>query len=435
MARCKTTKDACRERKELGYIRKVERRLNRLGKSEAKKKKTAPTTLNEQLHRLNAAVKSGNFSKTKKLLKVGPKQGCTRALVNTEFQGRLPLHMAIENEYGCIVELLLKNGADVNEKDQEGVAPLLKATMSQRRLWRSSTRIMRLLLAYRADVNCTQDDGISCLMCSAYKGETEKAELLLANGANPCQKSCYGQDVFSYAMCAYVHATPLPLHMLQLLLRAAGVNSHDKYGFTSLIAVCNEEDKVPPDKKTKHEVVVKDLKVLAAVRFLIGNRASVNKKDINCNTALYYAAVQGLAKTTQCLLAHDADPYPALQITRQISSQPKRSLWDTGIYSCPGYMDNIKTIRLLLKMAVVKEHTTGQQNVTTIILPGKVGYFSKSFKSRVALVSFMMCKLPEEERGNVIRGKRKSDESTRGLNIDICSLILRDLFLLTIHEY
>ena len=271
-------------------------------------------------------------------------------------------------------------------------------------------------------------------MWCAFKGEKEKAKLLLDHGANPRQVSRYGQNSLNYAMCAFVHTTPLPLDMLQSLLRTVGVNSHDNYGVTSLMAVCNEEDDVPADEKTERTVALNDSNVLAAVQVLVGNGASVNKTDIDGNTALLCAARRGLVKTTQYLLAHDAYPYQTLQITCRISSQLRR---------CPDstYMHSISTIRLLLKMAAVKEHTTtGQHNVTTKRM--KLGngsfissrtindayhmYFSKIFKERV-MVLFMMCKMHEEERG-------KRDESTWGLIVDVCHLILRDLFLFDIRE-
>jgi len=327
------------------------------------------------------------------------------------------------------------------------------------KLWGDPARIVRMLLEHLADVNCTQKDGISPLMGALYKGRKERAKFLIEHGANLRQVTRYGQNPLNYAVCAYVHATPLPLDMLQLLLCTVGVNSHDNYGVTSLIAVCNEEDNVLTDGNPKHTVAEKDSKVFAAVQFLVTNGASLNERDINGKTAIDYAARQGLAETTRYLLVHGADPYAALQITREISSRLRRCR-NTSMYR-----DNIRTIRILLKMAVVKEeHTTGNQNVTTkirklnngsfilprevrklnngsFILPREVNdayhrLFSQDFKARV-VVLFMMCKLPEKERGNVICGKRERDEDepTRGLNFDVCSLILRGLFLRAMHEY
>jgi len=228
--------------------------------------------------RLFEAVNRGDFNGAEEILKVGLTPKRTRALVNTTFQDRLPLGCAIEHGYLDLVELLLQNGADVNKKDQKGISPL-----------------------------------IHCV----YEGQHRNAKLLLASDANLRQVCGDGKNLLNYAMRAFVHATRVRLNLLQDLLSTLGVDSVDNNGVTSLIAVCKEEA----------DVAVRDSKVLNAVKFLVRNGASVNAKDTEGNTALYYAVENGLPKTTMYLIQQGANEWSIRKISKKythISFAPRK---------------------------------------------------------------------------------------------------------------
>lgn len=53
-----------------------------------------------------------------------------------DFQGRTPLHIAVLSGHDAIVSLLLRNGADVNARDQWGITPLRRAELlTEYRRW------------------------------------------------------------------------------------------------------------------------------------------------------------------------------------------------------------------------------------------------------------------------------------------------------------
>lgn len=78
----------------------------------------------------------------------------------------------------AIVELLLKKGAPVNVKTQEGRTPLHVAVDS-------SPHLVQLLLKYGTDANVATEDGITPLMQAASRGDRELVEILLVAGADP----------------------------------------------------------------------------------------------------------------------------------------------------------------------------------------------------------------------------------------------------------
>ncbi len=77
-----------------------------------------------------------------------------------------------------ILELLIRAGADVNGKDEEGMTPLMTA------IDRGQKRIVEFLLAEGADVNLKEDMmGGTPLMAAAFQGKKEMVALLIAKGA------------------------------------------------------------------------------------------------------------------------------------------------------------------------------------------------------------------------------------------------------------
>jgi hypothetical protein len=77
----------------------------------------------------------------------------------------------------AIVELLLKKGAPVNAKTQEGMTPL--------HVIEPNLDLVRLLLKYGADPNVATTAGITPLMQAAARGDRELVEILLVAGADP----------------------------------------------------------------------------------------------------------------------------------------------------------------------------------------------------------------------------------------------------------
>ena len=70
------------------------------------------------------------------------------------------------------IEKLIKKGADVNAKDENG-APVLMAAAAN-----GQTEIVKMLLDKGADVNVKDKDGKTALMYAADRGHTDIVKLL-----------------------------------------------------------------------------------------------------------------------------------------------------------------------------------------------------------------------------------------------------------------
>ena len=89
-------------------------------------------------------------------------------------RGRTALLAASENENLKILSLLLKVGADVNAKDNNGVTALMVATLN-------NAEAVSLLLEAGADVNAKTEWGMTALMIAASLNKTPEILSLLLN--------------------------------------------------------------------------------------------------------------------------------------------------------------------------------------------------------------------------------------------------------------
>ncbi len=83
------------------------------------------------------------------------------------------LHRAVLEERADIVELLAREGVDVNAKNRYGETPLHMAAKI------NSPQVVETLLSLGADFGLADEQGNSPLMVAIYRGHTEAAELLI----------------------------------------------------------------------------------------------------------------------------------------------------------------------------------------------------------------------------------------------------------------
>ena len=95
---------------------------------------------------------------------------------------RTPLHYAADEGHRPVVELLIKNGANVNLKDDEtdarGETPLHLAAA------KGHVPVVELLIKNGANVNAKDESGRTTLHWVSIEGHKEAAKLLIANGAD-----------------------------------------------------------------------------------------------------------------------------------------------------------------------------------------------------------------------------------------------------------
>lgn len=105
------------------------------------------------------------------------------SVVATTTGGLTALHMAAEAGHEHAVALLLRAGANVDKKDQEGWTPLHRASKQ------GKESIVRLLLSHKADCNVPDQGGWTALHCAAAGGHVETTLKLLDGGADMYAKS------------------------------------------------------------------------------------------------------------------------------------------------------------------------------------------------------------------------------------------------------
>ena len=118
---------------------------------------------------LHNAVRKNNLRRVDFLIKNGAEVDAK------DENGRTPLHVASNINNLQIVELLTRNGAKVDAKDKNGRTPLLGT---------DDLEIVKLLLRAGADVNATDSNNNTLLSENAQEGNTEIVEYLINYGAD-----------------------------------------------------------------------------------------------------------------------------------------------------------------------------------------------------------------------------------------------------------
>ena len=118
--------------------------------------------------------------------------------------GNTPLMHAVTTRQKTCVQTLLKSGADTNITDNENATPLIVISERGSGLYASNTpetrfEILQLLLAHKADVNKTDKYGESALMRASWFGEEKSLALLLQAGADVSLKNNKGKTALDMA--------------------------------------------------------------------------------------------------------------------------------------------------------------------------------------------------------------------------------------------
>ncbi|MEM9409776.1 MAG: ankyrin repeat domain-containing protein [Planctomycetota bacterium] len=139
--------------------------------------------------------------------------------------------------YGCkeVVEVLIMNGANIDFADKNcgGQTTLMWAARSGR----SPKQKVKMLIAAGADIYKTTDRGSDLLMSAAGSGNTEVVELLLGLGMKP---DAVNENGYTALMAAAGKGSP---KIIELLIAAgAKVNAVDNRKRTALMFAANGFD-------------------------------------------------------------------------------------------------------------------------------------------------------------------------------------------------
>mmetsp|Transcript_6714 Transcript_6714/g.8776 ORF Transcript_6714/g.8776 Transcript_6714/m.8776 type:complete len:582 (-) Transcript_6714:1574-3319(-) len=237
-----------------------------------------------------------------------------------------------------IVQVLLNNGANVNELNNDGTSPLILALKQPECEDRES--FIQLLLENGADqaIGISADDnGMSPLMLSAAEGNLNISRMLIKYGGDKSLKDVDGAGVMYYAVknlsvcdqgeedSEFVDTKDYASVSAFFIETGIEVDNADRNGITPLILACEENNlecakqllatgKVNVDLETTEGNTALHHAVKSAnvelVRLLLCNKANVDKANNNGLRPLHWA-VQNPSQSREVielLLQYGADP-------------------------------------------------------------------------------------------------------------------------------
>ena len=116
-----------------------------------------------------------------------------QSLANNETNKRGGLIRAVAKGDTAVVEQLLSNGVDVNQRNSRGITPLMAAA------YKGNVELTKLFVEKGADVNARSNKGGTPLMAAVQSGNKELVKFLLDSGADANAQDQMGLNAFHFA--------------------------------------------------------------------------------------------------------------------------------------------------------------------------------------------------------------------------------------------
>ncbi len=214
------------------------------------------------------------------------------------YDGLTALMWAARHGHADVVEVLMKHGADVNAKNNDGWTALMHSALND------EAEAAEVLLAHGANVNVKDNNGTTALMSAAQEGKTEVVEALLKHGADVNVKNNNGKTALMFAEEGR-HREIISL------IRSHGAKKSKPEPPVQVTEPVHKEQPVPKPKP----LLMSNYDFIALcksgdavkVEEAITNGADVNAKNNEGKTALMWAAMFGHADVAEILLKHGAN--------------------------------------------------------------------------------------------------------------------------------
>ena len=226
--------------------------------------------------------------------------------------GQRALMIASSNGYSETVKLLLEHKANVDAQNADGWSSLMFACL------KGESETARVPLEYRANLNEQNKDGLSALMITSREGHTETVKLLLCYSASVNDQN---KDRMSALMIASLEGHTETVKLL--LCYSASVNDRNKDGMSALMIASREGH-------------------TETVKLLLCYSANVNDQNKDGMSALMIASREGHTETVKLLLDCSAS----------INDQDKDG-WCALMFACQN--GHFRTVKLLLELMTIQD--------------------------------------------------------------------------------